>query len=359
VITASGAVPVAALDPDSPDAGVVAHYGDPMREQRTLATAVGLVDRSNRGVVAVPGEDRLGWLHSLTTQHLSDLPPMTGTELLVLSPNGHVEQHAMVTDDGATTWLDVEAGQAAPLLGFLERMRFLMRVEPADVSADFALLSLVGPQADEALITLGVGPLLPPDAMPVPGAKFAAGSVPPRPTTRYSVAPLPDLGGWARRMPYGADLLVRRGAEADLVAAAGVPLAGLWAFEALRVADRRPRFGFETDHRTLPSEVGWTAPAVHLEKGCYRGQETVARVHHLGRPPRRPVLLHLDGITTEELPVHGTPVTTADGRQVGFVGTAARHFELGMIALAVVRQNVADDADLRVGEAAAAIDRGE
>jgi folate-binding protein YgfZ len=217
----------------------------------------------------------------------------------------------------------------------------------------------VGPKVDEALNALGAGPLLPPDTTAVPGPKFAAGSVPPRPTASYSVASLPDLGGWARRMPYGADLLVRRGTEADLVEAAGVPLAGLWAFEALRVADRRPRFGFETDHRTLPAEVGWTAPAVHLDKGCYRGQETIARVHHLGRPPRRLVLLHLDGITTEELPARGTAVTTPEGRQVGFIGTAARHYELGMIALALVRQNVADDAPLRVGEAAAAIDPGE
>ncbi|GII21372.1 CAF17-like 4Fe-4S cluster assembly/insertion protein YgfZ [Planosporangium mesophilum] len=359
MITASGAVPVAALDPESPDAGVVAHYGDPMREQRTLATSVGLVDRSHRGVIAVPGEDRLSWLHSLTTQYLTDLPAMTGTEMLVLSPHGHVEHHAGVADDGATTWLDVEPGRAGALLDFLTRMRFLMRVEPADVSADYSLLSLVGPDTDQALVALGVGPLLPPDAVPVPGAKFATGSVPSRPTTLYSVGALPDLGGWARRMPYGADLLVPRGAEADLVAAAGVPLAGLWAFEALRVADRRPRFGLETDHRTLPAEVGWTAPAVHLEKGCYRGQETIARVHHLGRPPRRLVLLHLDGITTEELPAHGTAVTTAEGRQVGFVGTAARHFEYGMIALAVVKQNVADAAELRIGEAAAAIDPGE
>jgi folate-binding protein YgfZ len=356
VITTTGAVPVAALDPDSPDAGVVAHYGDPMREQRTLATGVGLVDRSHRGVLAVPGEDRLTWLHSLTTQHLTGLDGPAGTELLVLSPHGHVERHAAVTDDGATTWLDVEPGQAAPLLEFLERMRFLMRVEPTDVSADWALLSLVGPDTDEALITLGVGPLLPPQLAPVPGPKFATGSVPAGPTARYSVAQLPDLGGWARRMPYGADLLVPRGAEADLVAAAGVPLAGIWAFEALRVADRRPRFGFETDHRTLPAEVGWTATAVHLEKGCYRGQETVARVHHLGRPPRRLVLLHLDGVTTEQLPAPGAAVTTPEGRAVGFVGTSARHFELGIIGLALVRQNVDHDAQLRVGEAAAAID---
>jgi folate-binding protein YgfZ len=352
------AVPLATLEPDSPDAGLVAHYGDPPREQRILASSVGLVDRSNRGVLVVPGPDRLGWLHSLTTQHLTDLAPMSGTELLVLSPHGHVERHAVVTDDGSTTWLDVDPGQAPPLLEFLERMRFLMRVEPADVSVDWAVFSLVGPDTDEALITLGVGPLLAPDVLPVPGPKFAAGSVPPRPTSVYEAAALPDLDGWARRMPYGADLLVPRGAVPDLVEAAGVPLAGVWAFEALRVAARRPRLGFETDHRTLPSEVGWSA-AVHLDKGCYRGQETVARVHHLGRPPRRLVLLHLDGLTTHHLPAPGTAVTSADGRQVGFVGTAARHFELGMISLAVVRQNVADDAELRVAEAAAAIDRGD
>jgi len=351
----TAAVPVGALDPASPDAAVAAHYGDPAREQRILATSVGLVDRSHRGVVAVPGPDRLDWLHSLTTQHLTALVPGTGTELLVLSPHGHVEQHAVVADDGTAVWLDVEPGQAAPLLEFLTRMRFLMRVEPADVTADRALLSLVGPDTGEALIALGVGPLLAPDVLPVPGAKFASGAVPGRPTAVYSTAPIPEFGGWARRMAGGAGLLVPRGAVEDVVAAAGVPLAGIWAYEAMRVAARRPRFGFETDHRTLPAEVGWTAAAVHLDKGCYRGQETVARVHHLGRPPRRLVLLHLDGVSTDELPAPGTPVLAGD-RAVGFAGTAVRHFELGMVALALVRQNVGADAALRVGDSTAAID---
>jgi folate-binding protein YgfZ len=169
------------------------------------------------------------------------------------------------------------------------------------------------------------------------------------------VAALPG-GGFVRRMTYGYDLLLAPDAVAATTAALGVAPAGLWAFEALRVAQRRPRLGFETDHRTLPAEVNWLAPAVHLEKGCYRGQETVARVHHLGRPPRRLVLLHLDGVSTDELPEPGTPVTNADGRTVGFAGTAVRHFELGQIALAVLKQNVADDAILRVGPSAAAID---
>jgi tRNA-modifying protein YgfZ len=349
------AVPVGALDADSPDAEAVAHYGDPAREQRILDTSVGLVDRGHRGVLAVPGADRLSWLHNITTQYLLDLPPMTGTETLVLSPHGHVEHHAMVADDGGTTWLDVEPGRSGALLDFLERMRFLMRVEPADVSADWAVLSLVGPLTDEALTALGVGPLTLPDAVEVPGPRFATGSVPPRPTIAYQVSPLPDVEGWARRVDGGADLLVPRGAVDDVVAACGVPVAGIWAYEAIRVAARRPRLGFETDHRTLPAEVGWTGPAVHLEKGCYRGQETVARVHHLGRPPRRLVLVHLDGVTSDQLPAPGTPVTL-DGRSVGFVGTAVRHYELGMIALALVKQNVSDDARLLVDGVAAAID---
>ncbi|WP_432984990.1 YgfZ/GcvT domain-containing protein [Dactylosporangium sp. CA-233914] len=350
----TAAVPVAALDPADPDAGAVAHYGDPAREQRVLDTAAGLVDRSHTGVLSIPGADRLGWLHSLTTQHLDRLAPMTGSELLVLSPHGHVEHHAVLTDDGATTWLDT--ADAPGLLGFLSRMRFLMRVEPAEVTEDWALLSIAGPQTDEALITLGAGPMLPPDLLTVPDAKFATGSVPPRPTVIYSVEPL-SSGGWVRRMPYGADLLVPRATVAEVAEATGLPMAGIWAFEALRVAARRPRAGFETDHKTLPAEVGWTGPAVHLEKGCYRGQETIARVHHLGRPPRKLVLLHLDGIATDELPARHTPVLLDGGeRPVGFVGTAARHYELGVIALAVVKQNLTPDSQLRVGPSTARID---
>jgi folate-binding protein YgfZ len=156
-------------------------------------------------------------------------------------------------------------------------------------------------------------------------------------------------------MTYGVDLVVPRAAVADVIRALDVPPAGMWAFEALRAADRRPRYGRDTDHRTLPAEVGWMAPAVHLDKGCYRGQETVARVHNLGRPPRRLALLHLDGMTTDDLAPTGTPVTVA-GRAVGFVGTAVHHFELGPIALTLIKRSVADVALLQVGDSTAAID---
>lgn len=368
MIEIPGAVAIEAIDTETPDqpepahaaAGVrpvAAHYGDPLREQRTLATGVGLVDRSHRGVIAVPGAERISWLHTLTSQHLADLRAGQGTELLVLSPHGHVEQHAMVAEDGETTWLDTEPGATGGLLTYLEKMRFFSRVDPADVTADHALLSLVGPGAVEAVGTLGVTDLTEPDVVAVPGPKFAAGAVPPRPTSRYDVRVLP-IGGWARRGPLGIDLLVPRAAMDQVVAelrASGVPVAGLWAYEALRVAARRARVGFETDHRTIPAEVDLIGPAVHLDKGCYRGQETIARVHNMGRPPRRLVLLHLDGVASDQLPAVGTPVTL-DGRAVGFVGTAVQHYELGQIALAVIKRNVADDARLLVGESAAAID---
>jgi folate-binding protein YgfZ len=336
------------LDPASADAGVPAHYGDPMREQRTLATAVGLVDRSNRDVLAVPGEERAGWLHTLTSQHLAELSAGQGSELLVLSPNGHVEQHAYVTEDGTTAWLDTEPGAGRGLLKYLEMMRFFTRVEPRDASAEIAVLSLVGPGAADLFPGLAA-----PRLADVPGPKFAAGTVPPGPTSRYAVQPYE--GGLARRVPLGVDLLVPREARTAVIEKLAVPLAGLWAYEAIRVERRIPRLGWETDHRTIPAEAELVAPAVHLDKGCYRGQETVARVHHLGRPPRRLVLLHLDGIATDQPPAPGTPVV-ADGREVGFVGTAVRHHELGLVTLAVVKRNVADDAALTVGESAAAID---
>lgn len=352
-------VSVGSLDPDSPDAAAVAHHGDPLREQRRLTESVGVVDRSHRGVLAVPGEERHHWLHNLTTQHLLDLAPGTATETLVLSPHGHVEHHAQVVEDGTTVWLDTEPGAAPALLEFLAKMRFLTSVEPRDASAEQGVLTVVGPGAAEALAAaLGVPPLADPDEVPVPEPKFRTGSVPPRPTSRYAAAVLPAERGLVRRGRLGYDLLVPRARMAEVVAAldaAGVARCGLWAYEALRVAARIPRVSIDTDHRTLPAEAGLVGPAVHLEKGCYRGQETVARVHHLGRPPRRLVLLHLDGMTSDQLPAPGTPVTAGE-RPAGVLGTAVHHAELGPIALALLARRALTAPTLQVGESTAAID---
>jgi folate-binding protein YgfZ len=315
---------------------VAAHYGDPLREQRRLAEGVGLVDRSDRDVVEVPGADRLTWLHSLTSQHLERLADAAGSEALVLSPHGHVEHHLVVADLAGTTWADVEPGTGQPLVTFLERMRFMLRVEPALVTGQWAVLSLVGPRASGTLVAAGL----------------------PAPVRPYEVAGLE--AGFVRRMPPvgdGAetfDLIVPRSDVAGVADRLGAPLAGADAYEALRVEARRPRFGVDSDHRTIPNELSWLATAVHLDKGCYRGQETVARVHNLGRPPRRLVLLHLDGVS-EVLAEPGTPVL-AGAREVGRVGTVVRHYELGVIALALVKRSVAPGVALSVAGSTAAVD---
>jgi folate-binding protein YgfZ len=311
LLARTGAVPAHGID-----AGVAAHYGDPYAEQRALARAAGLVDRSNRQIVRIAGEDRLSWLHSLTTQDLQDLAPGKATQALVLSPQGHIEHHLTLADDGTAVWAHVEPGTAGPLLDFLASMRFLLRVDPADVTDDFAVLTLMGPAR----------PAAPPDG---------------------TVVAMAD--------PFGMDVIVPRDRLADIASAAeqgGAAVAGLAAYEALRIAAHRPRFGMDTDHRTLPHEVGWIETAVHLNKGCYRGQETVARVHNLGHPPRRLIMLQLDG-SVDRLPVHGDPVTR-DDTTVGFVGSAARHFELGPVGLGLIKRMVPVDAALRAGGVPAA-----
>lgn len=310
LLSKAGAVPA-----EGRDEGVAAHYGDLFREQRALAGGTGLVDLSHRGVVTVTGGDRLSWLHLLLTQHVSELPVGQATEALILSANGHVEHALYLVDDGTTVWIHVEPGTVGELIAYLESMKFFYRVEVADRTEEFAVVHL------------------------------PAGSI----------AEVPD-GVVVRETAYGRDLFLPR-ADLEKYAAEAGPLVGILAYEALRVEAHRPRLGFETDHRTIPHEVGWIGSAVHLQKGCYRGQETVARVHNLGKPPRRLVFLHLDG-SEVLLPGSGTPVRLAadgaEGRQLGFITTSARHHELGPIALALVKRNVPVDAELLAGNTAAA-----
>ncbi|MCW2616809.1 MAG: folate-binding protein YgfZ [Frankiales bacterium] len=275
---------------DPPDTGVAAHYGDPYAEQRALAAGEALVDLSHRPVVRIAGPDRLTWLHSLLSQHLTALQAGVPTQALVLSPQGHVEHHLQLVDDGTQVLAHVEPGTADTLIDFLRKMQFMLRVEVSDVSDEWAVV---------------------------------------------------------------ADPVARLVPRSFLIAYEG-PVAGVMAYEALRVERREPRLGLDTDHRTIPHEVGWLSTAVHLDKGCYRGQETVARVHNLGRPPRRLVLLHLDG-SDSELPAAGDAVQL-EGRDVGRVGTAVRHHELGPLALALVKRQVPDAASLLAGTGAASID---
>ena len=329
--------------PDSsPDAGAIWHYGDPFGEQRSAQTAAVLVDRSHRAVLTLTGADRKTWLHSLCTQHVAELPDGASTENLTLDAKGHIQNHWIQTDLPERTYLDTEPWRGAPLSEHLRKMVFWadVAVEPADL----AVLSLLGPGGDAPAVLAALGLTEPVGA---------------------TAMPVGDAGGFVRRTPgQGAvELLVPRADKGEWqrrLSAAGVRPAGVWAYEADRVAALRPRLGVDTDERSIPHELNWIGGpgigAVHLDKGCYSGQETVSRVHNLGKPPRMLVLLHLDG--SADRPAAGDPVT-AGGRPVGRLGTVVDHFELGPIALALLKRGLPADTPLLTGaesEVSAVID---
>jgi folate-binding protein YgfZ len=315
------------------------HYGDPLGEQRAAADGAVVVDRSHRATLALTGGERRSWLHTISSQHVSEQPDGTATQNLSLDGQGRVEDHWWQTELDGVLYLDTEPWRGDPLLAYLRRMVFWadVTIEPADL----AVLSLLGPALADTPVLEALGL----DSLPAESTAVA----------------LPG-GGFARRLPADGlelDLLVARAQAADWRArltAAGLRPAGVWAYEAHRVAALEPRLGVDTDERTIPHEVGWIGSAVHLDKGCYRGQETVARVHNLGKPPRMLVRLQLDGTT--DRPATGDPVL-AGGRTVGRVGTVVEHIDDGPVALALVKRGLPADTPLTTGgqvEAAAVID---
>lgn len=318
-----------------PDAGVALHYGDPFHEHRALERGEGVTDLSHLGVLTVTGEDRLSWLTTLSSQALTGLAPGASAELLLLAVEGHVEHAAAVQDDGTSTWLVTERAAAEPLRAFLDSMRFMLRVEVA-VRSDVAVLGTVNGgwthlPADRLLLT-----------WQDPWPRTAPGGTTYGPDDAHH--PGIDLHRALSLLP-AADL----DAAVDAFLSAAGPrarLAGTWAWESLRVEAWRPRLGRDVDERTIPHELDWLRTAVHLEKGCYRGQETVARVVNLGRPPRRVVMLHLDG-SHDVLPEPGAEIRHNE-RPVGRVTSVVRHADLGPVALGVVKRSVPADVALDV-----------
>jgi len=286
---------------DGPDKGAIWHFGEPNKEQLALVAGSAWADLSHLAIVAVTGEDRLKWLHDLTTQHLLELITGSWSSALILDPQGHVEYQFSLVDDGATTFIVLDPHFAEGLITYLNKMRFMLKVEVRDASSEYAVLRAPG-VANEI------------------GGPFA-------------LVPRAEL----------EEMKTAFGANATQV--------GTWALDAERVAAGRPRHGFETDAKSIPNELGVIHGAVHMNKGCYRGQETVAKVYNLGKPPRRLVMLHLDGHAVV-MPPTGTPVMNGEV-QVGFLGTVARHYELGPIALAIVKRNTPVDAELTVEGVAA------
>ena len=286
---------------EGPDKGAIWHFGEPNKEQRALAEGKAWADLSHLSVIAISGDDRLKWLHDLTTQYLVDFGAGIWLSAMVLDPQGHVEYQFNVVDDGTTSYLVMDPHFVEGLSAYLNKMRFMLRVDVRDATEDFAV-------------------------MRAPGVAN-------------------EIGG-----PFA---LVPR-AELDEMKSAFNSTAtqvGTWALDAERVAAGRPRHGIDTDFKTIPNELGVLNGAVHMNKGCYRGQETVAKIYNLGKPPRRLVMLHLDGHAVV-MPPTGTPVMNGEV-QVGFLGTVARHHELGPIALAIVKRNTPVDAQLMVEGVAA------
>ncbi len=307
------------MDLASPDAKIPWHYGDPFKEQRALVAGNGRVDISNREIVTVTGPDRNSWLNSLTTQEM--LTPFKSTQSLILSPHGHIEHDLHAIDDGQTTWLIVEPNTAENLAKYLDSMKFMLRVEVKAVSDNYAVVGAPGWIETNFPTWHSPNAYVDFDNDPYVTKRPAQWKV-----TEY-IVPKEQLSN-------------------ELINPVGS-----WAWEAHRIRAGVARLNFETDHKTIPHEVGLIGPAVHLNKGCYRGQETIARVVNLGKPPRRLVHLELDG-STNELPKLGDEVTH-DGQVVGRITSVVQDYESGPVALAVIKRNISPELVLTVNNISA------
>ena len=336
--------------------GATAHFGDPSGEQWVLEGGRALVRRPDLAVISVSGADRLTWLTSLASQVVTGLVPGESRELLILSPEGRVEHWAGASDDGETLHLIVERADLSGFVEFLESMRFALRVSVAE--RDVAVFSSVraGANTPEAVAALPGHLWTWEDPWPGVvdgGAAYFQGERHPGARTpmmfhavsrqdadEFEAAWLAGGAASGAAEAHAAPSSAPPGARSSTPSPAGGKRrrAGYLAWEAMRIAAWKPRLGRETDARAIPPEVDWLRTAVHTAKGCYRGQETIARVINLGRPPRRLTYLQLDG-SRGDLPAPGTPITVG-GRQVGVITSSARHADEGPIALALIARAV-------------------
>ena len=336
--------------------GATPHFGDPSGEQWALEAGRALVRRPDLAVISVSGADRLTWLTSLASQIVTDLVPGASRELLILSPEGRVEHWAGASDDGEALHLIVERSDVSEFVEFLESMRFALRVSIDQ--RDVAVFSSVraGANTPEAVAALPGHLWTWEDPWPGVtdgGAAYFQGERHPGARTPMMFHAVSRQAADEFEAAWLAGGAASGAAEAHAAPSSAPPCApsstpspaggkrrraGYLAWEAMRIAAWKPRLGRETDARAIPPEVDWLRTAVHTAKGCYRGQETIARVINLGRPPRRLTYLQLDG-SRGDLPAPGTPITVG-GRQVGVITSSARHADEGPIALALIARAV-------------------
>jgi folate-binding protein YgfZ len=244
-----------------------------------------------------------------------------------LDPNGHVEHLIHLVDDGETCWLIVDQAGVDALLAWLRKMVFRMQVVITDCRSETQVVASWGTPIGASALESAA------QVSWVDGwLQTSAGG------HRYGQAPTE---------PWSLVLNVVSAADFEAMKDSN-DWAGIDAIDALRIAAHRPTAA-ELDEKSLPHELDLLASAVHLNKGCYRGQETVAKVHNLGHPPRRLVMLHLDG-SGHLLPMVGDSVVTVSepDKIRGTVTAVAQHHEMGPIAFAVVARSTPIDAPLFV-----------
>lgn len=354
------------------------HFGNPLREQALLAQGQAWAWLS-RDVVEVSGADRLSYLTTVSTQVLTDLENDGHCrQVLFLDANGHIlyaalAVAALVPDSGEqSVLLLVDAGCGDGLAQLLNSRRFMLRVQ-AQVRPDLQVAGAIGDAVQklagvvENLVTTWSDPW--PGITPGgstyftgtrhPGANYRAGGVV---VALEAGQTAPDQAAASGQeitpgQAPGPSQAAASGQEPGQALAAagltqGLTQVGELAWEALRIEAGLPRWACEVDARAIPNELDWLRTGVHLNKGCYPGQETIARTVNLGRPPRRLVQLQLAG-WQGQLPEVGARVylpagDNPAGKVVGAITSVARHWELGNIALALVRRGVPAQAELAV-----------
>lgn len=292
------------------------HFDNPLVEQRELISGKRVVVM-DKAVIEVTGADRLTWLNAMLSQNVANLSAGQSAEGLLLDAQGRIENSVNLIETGESTYLIVEADKSEKLLRWFDQMIFRSKVKVSATN-----YKVVG------RFEAGLGNLVWRDSW----------SAEPVGSVRYA-----EHTGEAWN--FFESLLTDDELKALL---AETPQAGSLALDALRVAAHRPCVPCEVDDKTLPHELDWLSSAVHLTKGCYRGQESVAKVHNLGHPPRRIVLLHLDGSGHALAEAGDLVFVSGTDNSVGRITSIGQHYELGPIALAVIGRNVDEKAPLFV-----------
>jgi len=372
------------------------HFGNPLREQALLAQGQAWAWLS-RDVVEVSGADRLSYLTTVSTQVLTDLEnDGQSRQVLFLDANGHILYAALAVSGlvsapaeqaapgEQSVLLLVDAGCGDGLAQLLNSRRFMLRVQ-AQVRPDLQVAGAIGDAVQklagvvENLVTTWRDPW--PGITPGgstyftgtrhPGANYRAGgvvvaleagqaalgqeTVPSQAAVSGSAAASSQEAAPGQEHALAPSQAAAPGqapAAGELIQAGDLTQVGELAWEALRIEAGLPRWAREVDARAIPNELDWLRTGVHLNKGCYPGQETIARTVNLGRPPRRLVQLQLAG-WQGQLPEVGARVylpagDNPAGKVVGAITSVARHWELGNIALALVRRGVPAQAELAV-----------